>query len=188
MTGDHQIRQLLMQASDLLETRHREWGEQLQGLEEEAIAKVKEQCRTMRSDTDAWKKEGIKYLAELVEKLDSGGEDVLKERMTTALEELQTVLDRVCVIPLPAVSSLNFASFTTENKPFAACFDAELPLGDFWSHKLYILDSALTSLEIVNLLRMEIQRVPLINNGLLAANPVWTVLSTGELFVCGGGQ
>lgn len=188
MTGDHQIRQLLMQASDLLETRHREWSEELQRIEEEAIAKLKEQCNAMRRGTDSWKREGIKYLTELVGKLDSGEEDVMKERMTTALEELQTVLDRVCVIPIPSVSSLNFASFAVENKPFAACFDAELPLGAFWSHKLYILDPALTSLEIVNLLRMEIQHVPLINHSLLVANPVWTVLSTGELFVCGGGQ
>lgn len=188
MTGDHQIRELLQQTSALLETRYRDWSQQLQTLEEEALVKVKERCDGLRKDAEEWKKAGIKHLTAVIDSFDRGEETILKERMVTALEELPTVLDRASMLPLPSLGSVDFASLAIENKPFAARLEAELPLGAFWSHKLYLLEPALDSLKIVNLLRMEVQQVPLIGGNQLVPNAVWTVLSTGDLFVCGGGQ
>jgi len=188
MTGDHQIRELLQQTSALLETRYQAWSEQLQKLEEDTVAKVKETYRGLRKNAEEWKKDGIKHLTAVIDSLDRGEDTVLKERMVTAFEDLPTVLDRASALPLPAFEPHNVALAATENKPFAVRLEAELPLGAFWNHKLYLLEPALNSLEIVNLVRMEVQHVPLIGGNQLVPNAVWTVLSTGDLFVCGGGQ
>ena len=66
MTGDHQIRELLQQTSALLETRYQAWSEQLQKLEEDTVAKVKETYRGLRKNAEEWKKDGIKHLTAVI--------------------------------------------------------------------------------------------------------------------------
>lgn len=185
MAGDRQIQDHLLQACDLLDTRHRAWLSDCDKLEEQVLTQVRARFAQVKSDAETWKREGQAHLRSLVDKFIRNEDQFLRERLLAAPDELQPTLDAVCSLPLPSIPHLD--SISLQIPSISARLDTELPLSPF-GHKLFLLSSDLTSLIIINLLRMESQKVLLKGGDELVPNSVWTVLSTGELFVCGGGQ
>ena len=188
--GSYQVAEELKHARGAVEEAWKSSVEGLNAEEEKLVGMVREKMDELRKAAEAWKSDSIKFLDYLISSFEGNTtpKGHLEERLMSNFDDLRASLDHACKLTLPVADKISLEGLNCSAKPLSVRLDEELPSTSFWSHKLYLLSADLTSIQVINLVRLEITRVPLPPQPKLIANSVWTVLSSGHIFVCGGGQ